>query len=560
MFTPSTYNDALLFLGIAVVVLPLCRAIGLSPILGYLLTGVAIGPHGLQVIQKLETTRAMGELGVVFMLFAIGLELPVERLRTMTRYVLGLGTSQMVATGLILGLVGWYLGLPPAVAAIIGGSLAFSSTAFVLQALQERGLIATRLARRSIAVLVLQDMAVVPILIALSVIGAGQNISGAALGLAIGEAVLVAAVILTLGRYALRPLFRAVTAARSPEGFTAVTLFVIIGASVTTEHFGLSDALGAFLVGISLASTEYRHQIEAEIEPYRGLLLGLFFLSVGMVIDLASLREQAGLLAVLVIGVVVIKSVVLGVLAWWFGVAPNLALRLGLLLAQVGEFAFVVLDQARDQRLIPASFYDLLVPVVALSMALTPLMAGVGTRLKKLPLPEEPSADAEWRGHVVIIGMGRVGRMVSELLAASGRAFIGLDHDSRQVAEARRAGLPVVYGDAKRLKVLDKLHLDAAGAVVLTMDSPRAVERVLAVLRKRHPHLTILARAYDVDDRAKLLSAGASSAISGAFEGGLRLGHALLRSLGESDDAASLAVAEARRRYEPHDANTRTKG
>ncbi|MCC7166021.1 MAG: cation:proton antiporter [Rhodospirillales bacterium] len=559
METTHAYADFLMFLGIAVVVLPACRLLRLSPILGFLLVGAVVGPQGLGGLALNATTSGLGELGVVFLLFMIGLELSVERLATMTRYVFGLGMLQVAISSAVFVALGLAIGLKPVAAMILAVALAFSSTAFVLQILNEQGLALSRLGRRAIAILILQDLAVVPLLVAVP-IAAGEAIDlTASIGRTAGMAVAAVAVILAVGRYALRPLFRLVAQHGAAELFLAATLLVVVGTSLITESVGLSASLGAFLAGMMLAETEFRHQIEAEIEPYRGLLLGLFFLLIGMRIDPISMLRNVEFILIGLLVILIVKAGIIVLLGRRFGLSGSTALQLGLLLGQVGEFAFVVIDSMLEGHLIEPALYDVLVPIIALGMALTPPLAALGERyvLRRARAKADLEAPESGQGdHVIVFGFGRVGQTLVAVLQQEGVPVLAIDRDPRLVLEGRQKGLPVLFGDGGRPRLLSRLAPEKARAVVLTMNSRRANARVLEAVRRDHPHLPIIVRARSIDEVPAFRKGGADHVVTEAFEGSLRMAGQLMALFGKSDQAIEERLNAARDQLYPPKINS----
>jgi len=530
---------ALIFLATAVVAVPLCRAIGVSPILGYLAAGVLLGPSGLGIVRESEPLHVLSEVGLLFLLFAIGLELSLDRLRSLRRWALGLGSAQVLLSGVLLAALALRWLPSPGAALVVGFSLALSSTAMVLQLLRERGELGVRHGRVALAVLLLQDLAVVPILLGTSLVTNGGPVLAPALGLAAARAAAAVVVLVAAARLLLRPLYRAVASTRHSEVLLALTLLVALGTATATRALGLSSSLGAFLAGLLVAETEYRHQVEADVEPFRGLLLGLFFLGVGVSIDLGLVREHVGALLLLVLGVIAVKTAVLFPLARGFGLPRNRAVHVALLLAQAGEFGFVSLALARAQGLLEPAAASLLLAAVALTLFATPGLAALARRADALLAPRdtEPAAQAleeetrDLEGHVVIAGCGRVGHIVLRVLADQGVPGVGLDLDPDRVQELRRMGLPVFVGDVARKKLLEAAGVERAVVAVVTIDRPDAAEALCAILRRDHPGLRILARARNRERVRRLLEAGADGAVAEALEGSLELSGRVLEAL-----------------------------
>lgn len=555
-------RELMIFLIAAGIVVPLLHSIRISPVLGYLLVGFVIGPFGLGLfaaqypalhyvsISELDGVRQLAELGVVFLLFVIGLELSFERLWAMRRLVFGLGSLQVLLCALGIGTLALAFGANAQTAMLIGSAFALSSTAIVMQVLAERRQLGTALGRTSFAILLMQDLAVVPILLLVGVLGAGAggNVAGA-LVLAFTKAALMIAAIYLIGRMLLRPLMRSVARTRSPEMFMAAILLVAIGSAMLTQAAGLPMALGAFLSGLLLAETEFRHEIEVAIEPFKGLLLGLFFVSVGMGLDARVIAVQAPALLAAVLALSLLKGLSIALLSRAFGLSNAVALEIGLLLGQAGEFAFVVLGIALQQALISAELGQFLLLVAGLSMLITPLVALIARRgaaqLAARAAAEnalDPSELHDVEGHVVIAGFGRVGVTLARVMDVEQIAYIALDLDVEEVARARAKGLPVHYGDASRLEILRRTHLEHARALVITMDSAKAAEHIVRAVRDFAPNLPIYARARDSKHACRLLAHGASEVVPETVEASLQLAARVLVGTGMSEDAVELRI------------------
>lgn len=560
-------REVVVFLAAAGVAVPIMHRLRISAVLGFLVVGLVVGPFGLGrltalapwlgaiVISDIEGVRALAELGVVFLLFMIGLELSLTRLMSMHRQVFGLGGVQVVVTASVIAAIAYLFGNPSAAAIVIGACLALSSTAIVTQTLIESRRFSSPVGQTSFAILLFQDLAVVPILFMTGVLATGSESSVmVAFALAIAKAALAIAIIMAVGRIVVRPVFRLVGQTRSRELFMATVLLIVIGTATITAKAGLSLSLGAFLAGLLLAETEYRHQIEIDIEPFKGLLLGLFFMSVGMTIDVAAVLDEPLWTPLSVLGLLAIKSAIVFVLAAAFGHARSVAAETALLLGQGGEFAFVVLAAALGQGLLPASTVQFMLIVTSLSMLATPAVARlasvVGKRLEDAERRRDDSAtvDAAERteGHVVIAGYGRVGQLLGSLLDARCIAHIGIDVDPNVVERLRREGVTAHYGDASRPELLRRLGIERSAALVVTMDSPAAAERVVAAVRREWPSLPILARARDQIHARRLLALGASDVVPETIEASFDLAEVVLASLGHSAEAARQLVAERR--------------
>lgn len=534
-------GGALIFLVIAVVVTPLCNRLRVSPIIGYLLAGSIVGPHGLRLLDETPETHFLGELGIVFLLFMIGLELSLDRLRVIRRYVFGLGSAQVLLTAAAIGGLLTAVGTSVEAAVVLGLSLAFSSTAFVLQVLSERQALSSQVGRVSIAVLILQDLAVVPLLVLIPLLGDSQESVAAAMGLALSKAAVAMVIIFVASYFLLRPAFRIVAATRAPEVFVAGAILVVVGTAYATERFGLSASLGAFLAGVMLAGTEYRHQVEADLQPVRGLLLGLFFVTVGMLVNPKDVVDNWHEVLLGLLMLLSVKALLIFMLARAFGFPVASAVHLGLLLAQGGEFAFVVLSRAASGGLVVPLLVDRLVVVIAASMALTPLLDAIGRRMvrrfeRESAEKHRPGRDvSDLSGHVIIAGFGRVGQTVAAVLRQRDIPFVALDRHPALVEEFRSRGEMVFFGDVRKVDVLKAVGADRARAAVLTLDGTGA-ERILARLRREFPQLRVLVRARDQRQRKSLEGAGASAVVPETLEGSLQLAGALLRTLGTPTD------------------------
>lgn len=559
-------REIIVFLIAAGVMVPLFHRMRISPVLGYLVVGGAIGPFGLGlwaadfpvlhwvVIDDLAGVQALAELGVIFLLFVIGLELSLERLWAMRRLVFGLGSAQILITGTIIGVISWEFGNSIPASIVLGACLALSSTAIVMQLLMQRRRLGTPLGRSSFSILLMQDLAVVPILFVVGVLGAKvEGNLGLDLAIALGKAVLTIGGIYAIGRLVLRPAMRIAAQTRSPEMFMAAILLTVIGISAITGAVGLSMALGAFLAGLLLAETEYRHTVEVDIEPFKGLMLGLFFMSVGMGIDWRVIAQEPFWIGASVIGLFALKSLVTAGLCLAFGLGRSTAIETGLLLGQGGEFAFIVVGLAMSLALIPLDVGQFMLIVAGLTMLVTPLVAGAAERMATLL--DTGSADVaahavetmgKVEGHVILAGFGRVGRTLVESLQAEALPFVAIDADAPAVAAARKEGLPVYYGDASRLEMLERAHIERASAVVLTMDSPQAAEAIAKAIRKAWPIIPIYARARDRAHAARLIEAGATVAVPEAFEASLQLAGRVLEGFGVDEDVVRRRLEQQR--------------
>ena len=543
MHDASFLTETLIFLIAAVVVAPVFQRLRSSLVLGYLVAGVMIGPGILGLISGSKQVHNIAELGVVFLLFTIGLELSVDRLKVIRNQIFGVGTAQVVVTSVVIASIAWSVGFTLPTAVIIGGGLALSSTAVVLQLLSERGELASRRGRLTFAILLLQDLAVVPLLALVPAFAGQGDDTVTALLWTLGKALLLLAGVAIFGRFVVRPLFRAVAVGRSSELFAAVTLAVLLGMAWLTGTFGLSLAIGGFLAGLLLAETEYRQQVAADIQPFRGLLLGLFFMTVGISLDLGIIVENTLLVLGLLAGLIVLKTLITMVLCRISGVSIAMSLNTAMVLSQAGEFGFVLFALAGGFGLLEAREATILGAVIALSMALTPGLAWLGNRLNKrleaqfAERQEDMRAEsADLKDHVIIAGFGRVGQSVVKTLTAAGIPYAAVEFEPTRVAEARAKGLSVHYGDASRVDVLEALGADRARAAVIILDNATAAERVVNLLHQRFPKLTIYVRARDNAHKRRLKTAGASGIVHETYELSLHLGESVLRGFGTPDD------------------------
>ncbi len=562
-------RQVIVFLVAAGIVVPLVRRLGMSPVFGFLTVGLAIGPHGVArfadalpwlryvVITDPAGVRPLAELGVVFLLFMIGLALSLDRLWAMRRRVFGLGGAQVVVTGAVIAAIASMFDNTWAAAVVLGAAFALSSTAIVMQLLSENRRLGTATGRTSFAILLCQDLAVLPILFLVGAFAAQTDASVlVAFARAIGQALVAVAAILAIGRLVIRPAFRFVGSTASREMFLAFVLLVIAGTALGTEQVGLSMPLGAFLAGLLFAETEYRHEIGVDIEPFKGLLLGLFFVSVGMGIDITQVAAKPLWLIASVFGLFLIKSPIVYALARAFGESRPVALEAGLLLGQGGEFAFVVIGMAFGLGLMPNDTAQFMLIVTGLTMIATPPVAHLARRLAHAA--ETREADRGQRdtdipvglsGHVILVGYGRVGQMLGSVLTSQTVPYIGLDVDADLVARFRAAGAGIFFGDASHPDMLRRFGVDRAAALVVTMDSPDAAEQVVETARRHWPDLVIYARARDRAHGARLIAQGASHVIPETVEASLQLGEMVLMGVGVPDQAAR-RIIEARRQAE----------
>ncbi|MGF1651515.1 MAG: cation:proton antiporter [Hyphomicrobiaceae bacterium] len=550
------------FLVAAGLIVPLMARISINPVIGFLAVGIAIGPYGLArltdhvpalsaiVITDLEGVRALAELGVVFLLFMIGLELSLDRLWQMRRLVFGVGAAQVVITAFVIGGLVYVAAGEASLAVVVGAGLALSSTAIVVELLVRNRRLGSRVGQTTFAILLFQDLAVLPILLIVSALAAtGGGSVPLTLATALLQASVVVVAIMFAGRLVIRPFFRLVGQGLGRDIFLASVLLVIIGMSVLTEKVGLSLALGAFLAGLLFAETEYRHAVETDIEPFKGLLLALFFVSVGMGIDLMLVLRHPMALIGAVVALFVVKGIIVYALARLSGRTHGEALEVALLLGQGGEFGFLIVGLAVSLALIGAEAGQFILLVTGVSMVVTPVLAIAARRIgasyearTSAEMPDAEPIERHLEGHVIVVGYGRVGRMLGDLLEQHGIAHIAIDNDPVRVAAERRAGASVVFGDARQTNLLEHIGIEAATALVVTMDNARATELVVTTVHAHWPALTIVARARDAPHARRLLDLGAQRVVPETVEASLQIGELVLSLSGLPAEVAHRIV------------------
>ncbi|MEQ8603414.1 MAG: monovalent cation:proton antiporter-2 (CPA2) family protein [Marivibrio sp.] len=545
-------QNAAVFLGAAVVAVPIFQRLKLGSILGYLAAGAVLGPAGLAVIDNAENVLHFAEFGVVLLLFVIGLELKPSRLWSLKRDIFGLGLLQVMITGLLLAAiaahgmgVGWN-------AALAGGfAVALSSTAFGVQILRERGDLNTPYGTRAFSILLFQDLAIVPLLALVPLLAVGAE--GAAPDwLATLEAVGVIAALVLAGKFLLNPLFRIIAATRSDEISVAAALFVVIGAALLMHMVGMSMALGAFIAGVMLAESEYRHQLEADIDPFRGLLLGLFFIAVGMAVDWRIVIQQWGFVLGGAVALMAIKGLILFALARLFGSGPKDAIRIAVTLPQGGEFGFVLFSVAAGAAILSPAEANLMTALVTVSMALTPLVGLLGDRaIGRLFTSDEtgemPDAAEADRNMAIVVGFGRVGQVVARIFMSVGVPVTAIDGDPKRIEAAKRFGHKVYFGDATRVDVLAAAGAAEADMIFVTIDDQKACLQAIQEIRKRFPQIKIMARAHDRIHALEMIDSDADYFVRDTFESSVVLAAEGLRRLGEGEETIDRVIEEFRR-------------
>jgi CPA2 family monovalent cation:H+ antiporter-2 len=542
-------------------VIPLFHRLRLSPVLGFMLVGIAVGPFGLATLadrfpllgaitlNRPESIQPIAELGVSTMMFMIGLELSFERLRVMRRLVFGFGLSQFVVCAIAIAAIAYALGAPPLLAAIVGPALSMSSTAVVVQVLSHERRLGAPVGRAALGVLLLQDIAAVPALFIIGTFGAGRG----AFTWAILRAIVVVLALIIAGRLVLRPLFRGVARTGGPELFVAACLFSVLATGLCTVAVGLPMELGSLIAGLLLAETEFRRQIEVTIEPFKGLLLGVFLIAVGMSLDRADIAADAIRVLLGSLTLVTVKLAIIACLARAFGLRWRTGIQAGLLLAPGGEFGFVILGLAHAENLIGGNGGRLSVVLAAVTMACIPLLSSLGKQLSR-GTSVAPTIDPalliappdDTTPRVIIAGFGRVGETVASLLDMHRVAYVAVDSDTDRVAEMRKQRRPVYWGDITQTELLHRLHIEAARALVVTMSDHAASDRLVAAARAARPDMLIMVRARDARHAAHLYAIGATDAVPETIEASLQLSEAVLVEIGVAMGPVIATIHERR--------------
>ncbi len=548
----SILAEAAIFLAAAVIFVPVFGRLGLGSILGYLIAGIVIGPWGLGLVVGVDDILHFAEFGVVLLLFVIGLELQPTRLWVMRKSVFGLGTAQVAITTLVLTAAGYSLGTPLSASLIAAFALSLSSTAFALQLLAEKQQINTRHGRSAFSVLLFQDLAVIPVLALLPLLGAGQSqdSGGSTETLwAVAKAALAIAAVILGGRFLLHRVLRVIAATGLPEMFTAIALFIVVGSALIMEGVGLSMGLGAFLAGVLVADSEYRHALEADIEPLKGLMLGLFFIAVGMSVNVGLIGSEPSKILVLVTALLATKFIVLAVLGKLSGLQTRSAVGMASTIPQGGEFAFVILGVAVGAGLVDASLSELLIVVVTLSMAVTPLIFVLNERLQARSRATATRAyerPVDEDNTVIIAGFGRFGQIVARILRAKKIGFTALEASPEQVDFVKRYGNKIYYGDASRIELLRAASAERAKIFVLAIDDVEASIRTAEIVRRYFPQLKIFARARNRKHAYRLMDLGITLIWRETLLSSLDMTKGVLLSLGLSKSESERAVTAFR--------------
>jgi glutathione-regulated potassium-efflux system protein KefB len=545
-------RDGVLLLGVAIFFVMIFRRLGLGATLGYLVSGALVGPQGLGLVGGAESKIGIAEFGIVLLLFLVGLELNPNRLWRLRRDIFGVGVVQVVVCGLaISGVIYATTGFTQAAAIALGLPLALSSTAQVLPMLRSAGRLNTRPGERVFSVLLLQDLSLIPLITVIATLSRTPPVAGTPSGWVLGFHSLLAVIGLVLaGRFIINPLFRLVGNLGERELFVAAGLFTVLASAAVMEALHLSAALGAFIAGVMLADSPYRHELEADVEPLRTVLLGLFFIAVGMMLDLHVIAERPLFVVAMAIAVVVTKTVVMFGIARAFGVASRAALSFGLLLSQGGEFAFVLFGQARDALLIRPEAASLFGAIVTLSMATTPFLMMVSRRYLTPPPSQEerPGPDDSIGPAAIIVGYGRFGQTVSQMLLAAGIRVSLIDHEIEQIDTARRQEIKVFYGDGMRIDLLRQAGAEEARAIIFCTDSPGLGKAQLQPILDAFPNAALMVRAFDRRHMMVLANLDVAVSVRELFESAVLLGCEALKALGLSEGNIEKIEAEYRHR------------
>lgn len=541
--------DIITLLVAAVIAVPLFKILRLGLVPGLLIAGVVVGPSGLGLVGNVGEISSLAEIGVVLLLFVVGMELRPSRFWLMRRWVFGMGTVQVLITAMaIASLVYLFADLPLAVVVLIGPALALSSTAFVLQLLTEQRALTSLFGRACLAVLLLQDLAVVPLLALVPLLAMSEMSLGSNVGMALVQSVAIIALVIVGGRYLLQPVLHRIALTGSSEAFTITAILLVLGTALITEHAGLSMAMGAFLAGLLISDSPYRHQVMAEINPFRGLFLGLFFMSMGMSLNLDYFLAYPLLSIALAVLLIVLKAVMLWPIAWVFGLKGKSGLAVALALAQSGEFALVLFALARQENLIDEPLFQQLLVVVLLTMLTTTALVSVARKLATEKKTQEGEREAPELAPIVIAGFGRVGRRIGDLLKLADQPFVALDINAERV-EAQRGDYPVYYGDVRQTEVLRAAGASQARFIIVTLNDVEATKEVVTALRHAHPDVDIFVRGHGLYECQKLRKLGASAAVPENLEASVALAGLVMTEAGVSEQRRDVIIDDFRRSY-----------
>lgn len=531
-----------ILLSAAILVVAIFKKLNLSPVLGYLVAGAIIGEHGLQYVNSKEL-HIVAEVGIVFLLFAIGLELTIDRLMAMRKHVFGFGSAQVVITSTAIGIFCMIIGMSPEASIIVGGSLGLSSTAIVLRVIADSNAQSTQVGRLALANLLLQDLAVVPLLVLVPLLAAKEGSLWFTMGTATIKAAIALVVIFFLGRLIIRPLFNSIASIKSSELFVAATLFVILGSSLATKAMDLSLAMGAFVAGLLVAETQHQNRVEDNIMPFKGLLMGLFFMTVGMTINPNIIINKLYIIILASAALIFAKAAIIITLARLFKFGWGAAIHAGLLLAQGSEFAFILFGLASQSNiaLIEPQTAQVLLTIVTVSMALTPALSKIGELVCKRTDSHISNDDSllpstsDLNRHVVIAGFGRVGEMVARLLSAQKISYVVVEADAKRAKKGREKGFPVHHGDASKLYALKAVGIERAKATIITIDQNVYLKKTISVIHKSYPDIPIVVRSVDMRNLKSLEKVGATIVVPEKYEAGLQMAGALLKAIGMTE-------------------------
>ena len=537
-------EQSLVFFGATIVLVPLFKKLGFGSVLGYLIAGIVVGPFGLGFIRDPEIVFHFSELGVVLLLFMIGIEIHPHKLWAMRRHLVGLGGTQVISCTLLFMLIGLFFDLSLTVAVVIGFGLSLSSTAFAVQTLTERNQFNTEFGRASFSILLMQDLFAIPALAIIPVLAVTEQVNGMSWnGVAAGLAVIV--LIIVVGRFLMRPLFRTVASMRSRELFTATTLFIVLGVASLMQKVGLSAALGTFIAGVLLADSEYRHELETNLEPFKSILLGLFFIAVGMSVKLDLILQQPLLILLLTLGYLFVKAGVIYLAGRIFKLQHNNSKSMALMIAQGGEFAFVIFGIVAQLKMPPEKTLSLLTVIITLSMALNPLLNFISEKISKFAQKEiAPRYDEidDQEAMVIIAGFGRFGQIFSRIFRAQNISFVAIDHDPTQIELVRKFGSKVYYGDASRKDILEAAGAAKAKYFILAIDDVEASVKTAKLIKEDFPNLKIFARARNRGHAFDLMQLGVKNIKREVFDSSVYFAKDLLLDMGFSKEKATTLI------------------
>ena len=550
----SYLKDLIILLSASILMIVFFKQFRLSPVLGYLFAGAAIGPYGFGYIESSKITNSIAEFGVVFLLFGIGLELTFNKLKSMRKYVVGFGGLQFLVTTLLFYFICvWCFGFNTGLSVIISSSLALSSTAIVMQVLSENNEQSTRVGRLSISALIMQDLAVIPILVLIPLVSNPEVNLASALGDSVFNVIIAFIIIFAVGRLLLRPIYRVIVATKSDALFLSTTLLIILGSSAIAHYMGMSFTLGAFIAGLMVAETEYKYRVEGETASLKALLMGLFFVTVGMDFKLQFLMDKFSLIALLAFMLIFIKGFIVILLCriFKFPIAP--AIHTGLLLSQGGEFAFVVFYEATDINLMSSELSQMLITVVTVTMAVTPLLANIGSRIKRQIYVGKALKDNKLKrevgnlsNHIIVIGYDTVGHIVTSLLKQKQIKYITLGNNYRMVQIGQEGGHHVYYGDAMNKDILISSGINAARSVIIAMEDDFACVRITKFIHANFPCAHVVTKTNSENNQERLKKVGASLVVSQNMETSLQLAKNALLSMGKDDKDIDVFLNEFR--------------